>query len=81
MSCSINLVQHRSFMQGNVIGLVALDLELRIIFAGMMRITFVFRIARVYLDYPAGHMAGFGIPADAIADPEFFAHALRSKAA
>lgn len=61
-------------MHGNVISLVALDLELRFIFTGMARIAFVLRIARVDLDYPAGNIASLGIPANVIADLEVFAH-------
>ena len=54
--------QHRPLMQGDVISLVALDLELRVIFTGMARIAFVLRIARVDLDYPTGNIASLGIP-------------------
>ena len=61
-------------MHGDVISLVALDLELRVIFTGMARIAFVLRIARVDLDYPAGYIAGLGIPANAIADLKVFTH-------
>jgi hypothetical protein len=54
--------QHRPLMHGDVISLVALDLELRVIFTGMARIAFVLRIARVDLDYPTGNIASLGIP-------------------
>jgi len=49
-------------MHGDVMSLVALDLELRVIFTGMARIAFVLRIARVDLDYPTGNIASLGIP-------------------
>jgi len=61
-------------MHGNVISLVALDLELRVIFTGMMRIAFVLRIARVNLHDPAGNIASLGISENVIADFKFFAH-------
>jgi|HubBroStandDraft_5_1064220.scaffolds.fasta_scaffold147839_3 hypothetical protein len=59
---------------GDVISLVALDLELRVIFTGMARIAFVLRIARVDLDYPTGNIASLGIPENVIADFKVFAH-------
>ena len=59
-------------MHGDVISLVALDLELRVIFTGMARIAFVLRIARVDLYYPAGNIASLGIPANMIADFKLF---------
>jgi hypothetical protein len=66
--------QHRPLMHGDVISLVALDLELRVIFTGMARIAFVLRIARVDLDYPTGNIASLGIPENVIADFKVFAH-------
>jgi hypothetical protein len=61
-------------MHRDVIGPVALDLELWLLFAGMVHIAFVLGIPRVDLDYSARHMASLGIPADMIADFESFAH-------
>jgi hypothetical protein len=61
-------------MHSNVISFVALDFELRFIFTGMARITFVLRIARVDFDYPAANIAGLGIPANVVADFKVFAH-------
>jgi len=74
---SVNLVQHRPLMHGDVVGRVALDLVLRLIFAGMVHMAFVLHIARVDLDDAAGHMASLGIPANMVADFEAFAHAIR----
>jgi hypothetical protein len=61
-------------MHGNVIGLVTLDFELWFIFAGMVYVALVLRIARVDLDYPAGHKASLGIPANVIAEFKVRAH-------
>jgi hypothetical protein len=61
-------------VHGNVIGLVTLDFELWFIFTGMVQIAFVLRVARVDFDYPARDIARLGIPANAIADFEVFAH-------
>lgn len=65
-------------MHGDVISLVALDLELRVIFSGMVRIAFVLCIACVDLDYPAGNIASLGIPENVIADFKVFAHSSTS---
>jgi hypothetical protein len=73
-ACSVDLLQRRSLMHGNVIGFVALDLELRFIFTGMACVALVLRIARVDLDYPAGYVASLGIPANMIADFKVLAH-------
>lgn len=61
-------------MDSNVIGLVAFDLVLRIVFAGMMRIAFVIKIPRMDLDDLPADMPGFGIPGDVIADFERVFH-------
>jgi hypothetical protein len=61
-------------MHGNVIGPVALDFELGLIFTGMARIAFVLRIARVDSSYPTGNIASLGIPANAITNFKVFAY-------
>ena len=66
-------MQDRALVHGDVIGLVALDLVLRFGFAGMPRVAFVFRVARVDLDDSAGNVAGLGIPPNMIADFELYA--------
>jgi len=71
---SVNLLQHRPLVHGDVIGLIALDLELRFLFTGMVHISFVLRVACVDLDYPARDIASLGIPANMIADFEALAH-------
>lgn len=63
-------------MHGNVIGLVALDLVLWLIHAGMAGMPLVLRLARVNLDDPSADDSGFGIPANVIADFEHLAHAV-----
>lgn len=54
-------------MHGDVIGLVALDLILRIILARVMDVSFVVRIFRVNLNDPATDAARLGVPANVIA--------------
>ena len=61
-------------MHGDVVGAVALDLVLRVIFAGMAWMSLVLCIASVGLDNPAAHVSGFGIPANVIADSKLSAH-------
>lgn|SRR5687768_4189112 len=65
-----DLVQRRTLVHGDVIGLVALDLVLRLVLARMTRMSLIFRITSVGLDDPATHMPRLGIPADVIADLE-----------
>jgi len=77
--CSVDLVQDPPPVHGDVVGRVALNLVLRLIFVGMVHIAFVVRIARVDPDYPARHMASLGIPANMIPDLEVFAHATRAR--
>lgn len=62
--------QRASLVQGEVIGLVALDLVVRIIRAGMMNIAAADHIAGVHPDDAAADPAGLRIPADVIADLE-----------
>jgi hypothetical protein len=62
-------------MQRDVIGLVALDLVLRIIGAGVVHVALPVHILRVHTDDAATHPARFGIPAHVIADFELLRHA------
>lgn len=57
-------------MGGDVVGLVALDLVLRLILGGAMPMAFVVEIGIVDLDDPAADHPGFRIPPDVIADTE-----------
>lgn len=61
-------------MQRHVIGLVALDLVLRIVGARVMRISLVGHVFLMHPHDPAADPAGFGIPADVIADFEELCH-------
>ena len=63
-------------MRGNVIGLVALDLVLRIALRGVMRMPLVIKISRVDSDDPAGDMPRFRVPTYVIADLEPLRHRL-----
>src|SRR3546814_18080995 len=47
---SVDLVQRRALVHGDVVGLVALDLVLRIGFAATAHVAFVICVARVHLD-------------------------------
>jgi hypothetical protein len=57
-----------------MIGLVALNLVLRVIRAGVMDIAFIGHILGVHPHYPAGDPACLGIPAHVIADLEHSRH-------
>ena len=67
-----------ALMGRDVIGLVALDLVLRIGLRGAMRVPLVIEIAGVNCDDGARDMAGLGIPSDVIPDLEFPGHVVRS---
>ena len=57
-----------------MIGLIALNLVLRVIRAGVMDVALVGHIHSVHPHYPAGDPACLGIPAHAIADFEHSRH-------
>jgi hypothetical protein len=61
-------------MQGDMIGLVALNLVLRVIRAGVMDVTLIGHIFGMHPRDPAGNPACLGIPAYVIADPEYSRH-------
>jgi hypothetical protein len=63
--------QGRSLMQGDVVGLVTLDLILRLVLARMMDISFVVHIFRMHLDNAAADPPGFRVPGDMIVLFEF----------
>lgn len=62
-------------MRGDVVGPVALDLVLRIVGRRAMAMPLVVEVGGVDRDDRAGHVAGFGIPADVVAQPEWRGHA------
>src|SRR6266851_5965828 len=61
-------------MQGDMIGLVAFDLVLRVVRAGVMDVALIGHIFGVHPHYPACDPACFGIPAHVIADLEYSRH-------
>jgi hypothetical protein len=56
------LCQRVAFVHRDVVGLVALDLVLRIVVAGVTRMAFMVNIPGMYLDDPAADIAGFRVP-------------------
>jgi hypothetical protein len=61
-------------MRSNMIGLVALDLILRIVGGGVMRVALIFEIADVNLGDRSAYAARLGIPAHMIANFECSSH-------
>lgn len=55
----VEVSQHRGLVQGNVIGLVALDFVLRLIRAGTVNVTFVVDVASMHFHDFSAHPAGF----------------------
>src|SRR6185312_14702924 len=71
---SIDFVQRRALVHGDVVGLVALDLVLRIVLAAVAGVALVVGVAGVDLDDLAADVAGLGVPAHVVADLECMAH-------
>lgn len=63
-----------AFVSRNVIGLVALDFVLWVLFRGTVRVPLVVEIFGMNRDDDAADPAGFGIPADVITHFECLAH-------
>jgi hypothetical protein len=61
-------------MGRDMIGFVAFDLVLGIVFRGTMRMTFVVEVPGVNGDDGPGHPTGLGIPAYMVADLESLGH-------
>src|SRR5690348_7010664 len=66
--------QRCTLVRRDVIGLVALDLVLRIVWRRVVRVPLVVEIARMNLDDRAADVSGFRIPGDVIPDLEFRLH-------
>src|ERR1044071_1539644 len=66
--------QYPAFVQGDMVGLVALDLVLRLVPAGMVDIALVVHVLGVHPDDAAADPPGLGIPADVIAALEGLGH-------
>src|SRR5690554_7169442 len=76
ISGSVIEERHRTaLVRGDVIGLVARDLVLRIVIAGTMRVTLVVEVGRVHLRDPPAHATRLRVPADVISDLEALGHA------
>ena len=67
--------QSGSLMQRNVIGLIALDFVLRVVFARMVNIPLVVNVFCVDLHDPAANASSLGIPGYVGAYFEAFGHA------
>src|SRR5687767_13319778 len=67
-----------ALMGGDMIGLVAFDLVLRIIFRRVTHMALIVKIFRMDGDNDARHSAGLGIPAYMIANLEPFSHLANS---
>jgi len=63
-------------MGGDVIGFVAFDFILWVVFGGMVGIAFIIEIGSVDLDDCSGYFSGFGVPAYFIAWFELMFHNL-----
>src|SRR6476620_7178336 len=68
------LFQRRTFVHRDMVGLVALDFILRIIWGRVVRISLVIRIFRMNLDDLAADMTGLRVPGHMIANVEFCRH-------
>ncbi len=66
--------QYRSFVQGDMIGFIALDFILRLIRAGMVNVTFVGNVTPMHFDNFSTNPASFRIPTYMIANLERLTH-------
>src|SRR5262249_10963760 len=66
--------QHAPLVQGNVIGLVAFDLVLRFVLAGVVDVSFVVHVLCMHLDDFPADPAGLRIPAYTVAHLESSRH-------
>lgn len=76
MRSTVKAPQCLALVHGDMIGLIALDLVLRIILTRMMDIAFVVHVARVHPYDMAADPASFGIPGYMVADFECMRHEL-----
>lgn len=67
--------QRAALVHGDMVGLVALDLVLGVVFAAMADMALVGYIAGMHFHDVSADMAGFRIPAHVVADLEFPVHA------
>ena len=66
--------QRGAFVHRDVVGLIALDLILRLIFASVVRVPFVVDVSGVHLDNRPADVTRLRVPAHMIPDLEFFLH-------
>lgn len=70
------MAQCFALMHGDVVCLVALNLVLRVVFAGVVNVAFVVNVCCVDFDDMAADHACFGVPGYVIADFELLCHEL-----
>src|SRR5262245_1172776 len=68
-------LQGSPFVQGDVVGLLALDLVLRVVLARMVDVSLPVHVFRMHLDDPAADASGLRVPGHMIAHLELFRHA------
>jgi len=71
---TVHLSQRRAFVHRDVIGLIAFDFILRIIRAGVVRMSLVIYISCMHLNDLAADASCFGVPGHVVADFELFRH-------
>jgi hypothetical protein len=69
--------QRAALVQGDVVGLVAFDLVLRLVPARVVDVALDLDVPRVHAQDMAAHAAGLGIPAHVVADPKGLSGRLR----
>src|SRR5579871_529701 len=74
------LPERPALVQGDMVGLVALDLILRLVPARVMNVAFVVHVLAMHADDSAAHPAGLRVPADVIAHLKRCCHELGPKA-
>lgn len=75
--CSLlHFRESRSFVHRNMVGLVALNLVLRLIGTGVVGVSFVVHVFAMHLDDSAADVASLGIPRHMVADMEVLRAAL-----
>src|SRR5262245_18518011 len=78
---AVHQPERSPLVQGDVVGLVALDLVLRVVLARMVDVSLPIHVFRMHLDDPAADASGLRVPAHMIADIELFRHASTRSAA
>jgi hypothetical protein len=71
--------QYLTLVQGDMVSFVAFDLVLRIIYGGVMDVSFVVDVPGMYSNDSTGYPTGFRVPAYVIADFEALSHDAASR--